>query len=375
MNRKLKVLQILPELNAGGVERGTLELARFLVENEHQSFVLSNGGHMQEQLEVEGSTHINMPVHRKHLFSFCYVWKLRSLFLKEHFDIIHIRSRFPAWLAYTAWKLLPLEKRPKLVSTFHGFYSVNPYSEIMAKGEAVICVSNSVKNYVLNNYKIDEDTVLKVIHRGIDPQHFTYGYQPPAQWLEKWHKRIINLDGKFLITLPGRFTAWKGHSDFLEILYYLKRDGIPVHALLVGEINPHKTNYYQRLKKMIIKLNLSQNVSILEHSNELREIMSISDLVVSCSTEPEAFGRVSLEALSLGVPVIAYSHGGVREQLETLFPYGMIEANKKLAMRLKIRDYYQREDKPKPVPNVRFTLNKMNNKVSDLYRSLTEKNM
>ncbi|MAH39819.1 MAG: glycosyl transferase [Puniceicoccaceae bacterium] len=375
MNRKLKVLQILPELNAGGVERGTLELARFLVGEEHQSFVLSNGGRMQEQLEAEGSTHINMPVHRKHLISFCYVWKLRSLFLKERFDIIHFRSRLPAWLTYTAWKSLPQGKRPKLVSTFHGFYSVNPYSEIMAKGEAVICVSDSVKNYALDNYKIDADKVLKVIHRGIDPQYFSYGYQAPAQWLEKWHKRMIKLSGKFIITLPGRFTAWKGHSDFLKILYYLKRDNIPVHALLVGEINPRKTKYYQRLKKMIIKLNLSQDVSILEHSNELREIMSISDLVVSCSTEPEAFGRVSLEALSLGVPVIAYSHGGVREQLETLFPYGMIEANKKSAMRIKIRDYYQSKDKPKPIPNIHFTLNRMNNKVIELYRSLTEKNM
>ena len=125
---------------------------------------------------------------------------------------------------------------------------------------------------------------------------------------------------------------------------------------------------------MIIKLNLSQDVSILEHSNELREIMSISDLVVSCSTEPEAFGRVSLVALSLGVPVIAYSHGGVREQLETLFPYGKIEANKKSTMRLKIRDYYQRKDKPKPIANTRFTLDKTNNKVLNLYESLINRN-
>ena len=121
---------------------------------------------------------------------------------------------------------------------------------------------------------------------------------------------------------------------------------------------------------MIVKLKLSQDVSILEHSNDLREIMSVSDLVVSCSTEPEAFGRVSLEALSLGVPVIAYSHGGVREQLEALFPYGRIEANKKSTMRLKIREYYYLENKPKPIPNTRFTLDKTNNKVLNLYHSL-----
>ena len=370
MKRSLKVLQIVPELNAGGVERGTLELGRFLVENEHQSFVLSNGGRMLEQLEAEGSTHITMPVHRKHLFSFFYVWQLRKLFMKEGFDILHIRSRMPAWLAYSAWKLIPTQKRPKLVSTFHGFYSVNPYSEIMAKGEAVISVSNSVKNYVLENYSINRDTSLKVIHRGIDPNYFHYDYRASPQWLEKWSQKTKKIKGKFLITLPGRFTAWKGHGEFLEILYYLKKDGIPVHALFVGEINTRKNNYYQRLKRMIVKLKLSQDVSILEHSNDLREIMSVSDLVVSCSTEPEAFGRVSLEALSLGVPVIAYSHGGVREQLEALFPYGRIEANKKSTMRLKIREYYYLENKPKPIPNTRFTLDKTNNKVLNLYHSL-----
>lgn len=372
MNRKLKVLQILPELNAGGVERGTLELARFLVKNGHQSYVLSNGGRMLEQLEAEGSTHITIPVHRKHLFSFFYVWQLRKLFLKEQFDIIHLRSRMPAWLAYSAWKLLPIKKRPKLVSTFHGFYSVNPYSEIMAKGEAIICVSNSVKNYVRENYLIDSNTSLNVIHRGIDPDYFSYGYKASSKWLEKWSEKTKKFKGKFIIILPGRFTAWKGHSDFLEILYYLKRDGIPVHALFVGDINARKNNYYQRIKRMIIKLKLTQDVSILEHSNELREIMSVSDLIVSCSTEPEAFGRVSLEALSLGVPVIAYSHGGVREQLETLFPYGRIEANKKSTMRLRIREYYHLEDKPKPTPNTLFTLDKTNSKVLSLYHSLTE---
>ena len=193
---------------------------------------------------------------------------------------------------------------------------------------------------------------------------------PRPNGLKNGLKKQKKIKGKFLITLPGRFTAWKGHGEFLEILYYLKKDGISVHALFVGEINTRKNNYYQRLKRMIVKLKLSQDVSILEHSNDLREIMSVSDLVVSCSTEPEAFGRVSLEALSLGVPVIAYSHGGVREQLEALFPYGRIEANKKSTMRLKIREYYYLENKPKPIPNTRFTLDKTNNKVLNLYHSL-----
>lgn len=370
MSRKLKILQVLPELNAGGVERGTLELARYLVKSGHESFVLSNGGRMQETLEKEGTKHITMPVHKKSLFSFRYIWKIRSLILKEQFDVIHIRSRMPAWLVYTAWKQVPAKKRPKLVTTFHGFYSVNAYSEIMTKGEAIICVSRSVRNYVLDYYESTRKRVLNVIHRGVDPKEFPYGFKADSEWLKLWHEESYQFKDKFTITLPGRITSWKGHSDFLEILYYLKRDGIPVHGLIIGDVNPKKEDYYIRLKNSIRKLKLSDDITILQHRTDLREIMSVSDLVVSCSTTPEAFGRVSLEALSLGVPVIAYSHGGVKEQLETLYPYGKVEANKKSSMRLKIRDFYRQEEKLKPIENTVFTLEQTNKKVLDVYKKL-----
>jgi glycosyltransferase involved in cell wall biosynthesis len=370
MNRKLKILQILPELNAGGVERGTLEFARFLVESGHESLVLSNGGVMQETLEEEGTRHITMPIHKKSLLSFRYVWKIRSLLLKEKFDVIHIRSRMPAWLVYTAWKLVPENKRPRLVSTFHGFYSVNAYSNIMAKGEAIICVSRSVRNYVLENYPSTRKRVLNVIHRGVDLKEFPYDFQADPEWLNKWKNEGHYFKDKFVITLPGRITSWKGHGNFLEILYYLKRDNIPVHGLIIGDVHSKKEEYFTKLVNSINKLGLSNDVTLLPHRTDLREIMTISDLVVSCSTISEAFGRVTLEALSLGVPVIAYSHGGVKEQLEALYPYGIIEPNKKSSMRLGIREFYKLKEKPKPLMNTNFTLEKTNNRILSVYKRL-----
>ncbi len=372
MHRKLKILQVVPELNAGGVEKGTLELARFLVKMNHESVVISNGGRMQKKLEEEGSKHIKLPIHRKHIFSFAYIFVLRNLLLRESFDIVHLRSRMPAWLFYIAWKMLPTNKKPKLITTFHGFYSVNSYSGIMAKGQGIICVSNSVKKYVLENYSISKNKPLTVIHRGADPNYFIYNYKAPESWLSHWNKEFESLKEKFIITLPGRLTKWKGHEDLLQIIYHLKKDGIPIHALLIGNVNRRKLNYYERLKRNVYKLNLEDDVTILKHRDDLREIMSVSDLVISCSTDPEAFGRVSLEALTLGVPVIAYAHGGVKEQLNELFPFGEIEPNKKSSMRLKIKEFYTINEKPKPIKNTRFTLEKTNQNILRFYQKMIE---
>ena len=142
----MKVIQILPELNAGGVERGTLEVGKYLTEQGHESIVISNGGRLVEQLEAEGSRHITLPVHKKRLSSLKQVKILRRRFETEKPDILHLRSRLPAWLAYLAWRKMDPLTRPRLVTTVHGFYSVNAYSRIMTKGERVICVSNRVKD-------------------------------------------------------------------------------------------------------------------------------------------------------------------------------------------------------------------------------------
>jgi glycosyltransferase involved in cell wall biosynthesis len=320
----MKVIQILPELNAGGVERGTLEVGKCLVEQGHESLVISNGGRQVAQLEAEGSRHITLPVHQKRLRSLKQVKVLRELFEKERPDIIHLRSRLPAWLAWLAWRKMNPATRPRLITTVHGMYSVNLYSKIMTRGEAVICVSNSVKDYVLKNYPDVPAEKLRVIHRGVDPEQFPYGFTPDADWLGTWQQAYPQVEGKYVITLPGRITRWKGQLDFIQAIAALKARGIPAHGLLVGEPHPKKLEFLEEVKAAIKIADLENDITLVGHRRDLREIMAVSDVVVSCSTDPEAFGRVTLEALAIGKPVTGYAHGGVAEQLQALLPEGKI---------------------------------------------------
>ena len=186
----MKVLQILPELNAGGVERGTLELADYLVRHGHKSLVVSNGGQLVSQLEKQGSQHIALPVHRKSPLSLLQVRPLRRLLERERPDILHIRSRVPGWIAWLAWRGLDPNARPHFVSTVHGFTSVNFYSAIMTRGERVIAVSDSIRDYVRQNYPKVMQEIIRVIPRGIEPKDYSRDFQPDPMWREAWRKQL-----------------------------------------------------------------------------------------------------------------------------------------------------------------------------------------
>ncbi|MFU8848435.1 MAG: glycosyltransferase family 4 protein [Opitutales bacterium] len=365
----MKVLQILPELQSGGVERGTLEVGRYLVEKGHQTLVVSNGGRLVEQLEAEGSRHITLPVHKKRLSSLLQIKVLRRLFEAERPDILHLRSRLPAWLAYLAWRQMDPATRPRLVTTVHGFYSVNAYSAIMTKGERVICVSHSVKDYVLKNYPKVPAERLTVIHRGVDPKAFPYGYQPSAEWLAQWQADYPQLKGKYIITLPGRITRWKGQLDFIQIIAKLNAKGLPVHGLLVGEPHPKRLEFLKELKTAIHAADLKNEITFLGHRSDPREVMAVSNVIISCSTDPEAFGRVTLEALSLGQPVLGYDHGGVAEQLDALFPEGRIPCGDIEALAKRLDDW--QPEAPKPSQIHHFTLQAMLEKTLATYEALT----
>lgn len=361
----MKVIQILPELNAGGVERGTLEVGKHLVANGHESIVISNGGRQVAQLKSEGSRHITLPVHKKRLESLKQVKVLRALFLHEKPDILHIRSRLPAWLTWLAWRKMEPSTRPRLVSTVHGFYSVNLYSKVMTRGESVICVSDSVKDYVLKNYPDVPKAKLKVIHRGVSLDELPDGYTPPEKWLKTWNLEYPQLKNKYIVTLPGRITRWKGQLDFIEAIAQLKGKGVPIYGLIVGEPHPKKMEFFEEVKQLINAKGLHDDIALVGHRSDLREVMSISDVVVSCSTDPEAFGRVTLEALAIGKPVAGYDHGGVREQLDALLPQGKIPVGAITALVECLEKWHQTPIKPHK--NNPFTLESMLQKTFDVY--------
>lgn len=322
--RKLTVVQVLPALESGGVERGTLEVGRYLAEHSHRSIVISAGGRLVNRLVNEGSEHLAWNIGHKSLRTLLLIPRLRRFLRENRVDILHARSRLPAWVAYLAWLGMDPSCRPRFVTTVHGLYSVNAYSAIMTRGEQIIAVSDTVRDYVLQHYPRTEPSRITVIPRGIDPVAYPWGYRPEDDWLAAWRAQYPQLAGRKVITLPGRITRLKGHEDFIELIGRLKAGGEAVHGLIVGGADAKKQAYLAELQDKLAVAGLDRDITFTGQRDDLREIMAVSDLVLSLSTKPESFGRTVLEALSMGVPVVGYAHGGVGEQLERLFPQGCV---------------------------------------------------
>jgi glycosyltransferase involved in cell wall biosynthesis len=313
VSKKLNIVQILPELDEGGVEGETLDLAVYLAKKGHRSIVISAGGRLVKQLEEAGGIHIDFPyIGEKSIRCLRYVDILRRFFLQENIDVIHLRSRLPAWVAYAAWRLLPVDKRPGLVTTFHGFYSVNAYSTIMTKGEKVVAVSQVITDHIHQNYNISPCKI-ELIHGGFDadvfdPIHVDRGR---IQALRKQWR--IPEDGTPVIMLPGRLTFWKGQDVFIDSLARIKDTSFVAVCVGDTEDNPSFT------KKLLEKINrngLEGKVKLVGHCTDMPAALLVADLVVSASSsQPEAFGKVAIEAMAMGKPVVATRHGG---SLETI---------------------------------------------------------
>lgn len=323
---------MLPALDAGGVERGTVDVARCLVEQGHRSIVISAGGRLREQLLAAGSEHLCWDVGAKHPRTLLWIPRVRALLKERQPDILHLRSRLPAWIGYRAWRGLAPAQRPALVTTVHGFYSVSRYSAVMTRGERIIAISECVRDYVIRNYRRVEPWRIRVIPRGVDPLCFPYGYQPPAAWLEQWYREFPQTRDRFIVTLPGRLTRLKGHEEFIAIIALLKLRGVPVHGLLPGGTHPRKRAYEAELRKQAESAGLARDITFLGERSDVREVMALSNVVLSLSVEPEAFGRTTIEALSLGRPAAGYDHGGVAEQLRTLLPEGRVPVGDRRGM-------------------------------------------
>jgi glycosyltransferase involved in cell wall biosynthesis len=304
----ITVLQMLPELEAGGVERGTLEMGRYLVRHGHRSLVVSGGGRLVSQLEKEGSVHKTMQVGVKSPVSLKYILPLRRLLQRERVDVLHLRSRLPAWLGYLAWLSLPKQKRPVLVTTFHGFYSVNGYSAIMAKGDAVIAVSGAIREHIAESY--GRTAEVTTIFRGVDAESFNPDSVDRAR-LEMLRIAWNLNENKPVVMLPGRISRWKGQDVFVRSLAGLENSNY--QAVIVGDVE-EAHNQARELRDLIGQTHLRERVKLVGHCQDMPAAYLLSDVVVSASSsEPEAFGRVSIEAMAMGRPVIATAHGGSLE--------------------------------------------------------------
>ncbi len=312
----LKVVQVLPALDGGGVEQGTVEIARALVAAGHESVVVSGGGRLTAELHRDGSRHISWDIGRKHPATLLEVRALRRWLAGERPAILHARSRMPAWICWLAWRGLPKDVRPRFVTTVHGLYSVNAYSAVMTRGERIIAVSDTAQWYVTEHYPRVDPAKLIRIYRGVDKTRFHKQFRPSPEWLAEWRRQYPALVGKRLVTLPGRLTRLKGHRDFIDMLERLRPGHPDLAGLVVGGVEPKHRAYADELKT------LAPHLTVVGHRTDLREIMALSTAVASLSTQPESFGRTVLEALSLGTPVIGYDYGGVGEVLAEVYPQG-----------------------------------------------------
>jgi glycosyltransferase involved in cell wall biosynthesis len=364
----MKVMQLLPELNSGGVERGTLEIARALVAEGHESLVVSNGGRLVAQLEAEGSTHLMLAIHKKALSSLWQIRPLRQLIEQHQPDIVHIRSRVPAWLTHFALKGIPAARRPHLISTVHGFYSINRYSQIMTQAEKVIAVSDSVVKYITDNYKNCPAQDIVRIYRGIDPVAFPHSYQPSAQWLNQTFKDFPELENKFLLCLPGRITRLKGHETLIGLVEKLQQQYPNLHAVVVGGADPKKAAYLKEMQDTIQGKGLTDKITFVGHRSDIREWLAFSDVVLSLSNQAETFGRTALEALSVGTPVIGWNRGGVAEILSQLYPQGLIAVDDHAALFNAVKNHLDEPQQVKPVTT--FSLKEMCDQTLHLYKQV-----
>jgi glycosyltransferase involved in cell wall biosynthesis len=311
-NRKLGILQVLPALMSGGVEREVLDTAEGIVKQDYRSFVASNGGRLVSQLYQAGSRHFDLPLNSKNpLVMISNIFKLRRLIRLHNIDIVHAQSRGPAWSAYFAAKLTKCH----FMTTIHGAHSISgslkrKYNSVMVKGEKILAVSNFIADYAKDNYDFDHNK-LEIVHCGVNIDKFNFNNIEEKRIIDLARNLRIPMD-KPIIMLPGRLSRNKGHLFLLEAVKALPPKSFT--CLFVGDDNGH-LNYREELQAKIKEYNLDKRVIITSNVSDMPAIYALSDIVTCVSTKSEAFGLVSIEAQAMGRMVIANNMGGIKETI------------------------------------------------------------
>ena len=319
MSTKINVLQVIPKLGYGGAETGCYDIAHYLAEKECGSFIATAGGELLKFVKKDKVKIFRLPVHSKNPILII----LNALFLSLYIiffkiNIVHARSRAPAWSCYLACFLT----RRVFVTTFHGTYNFKSkskkfYNSIMLRAKLTIAGSNFIFSHINENYSeyLSKAKKLRVIFRGINVDYFN---QKNISILkqEKLKQEWGLTSNKFTILMPGRLTYWKGQEKFIEALNILIEDYnyTNFQAIMLGS-DQGRTVYKKKLINLVERYSLNKKIKFINHCKEMPLAYSLADIVVSASIEPEAFGRVSVEAQSMGKPIIASDIGGSKETI------------------------------------------------------------
>lgn len=307
------VLQVLPALVTGGVERGTIDVALALKAAGYRALVASSGGPMTRELNRADIEHFELPLASKNYFTMRRnADRLVELIEAEGVDIVHARSRAPAWSALWATE----RTGARFVTTFHGTYNFNNplkryYNSVMTKADRVIAISEFIRRHIHDNYRPD-GTRIRVIHRGIDMNLYS-GENVAPERLIRLSERWRLPDGVPIIMLPGRMTRWKGQTLLLRAL--AEMENRPVRCLLVGD-SQGRDAYVREVEDLAKRLKVDHMVHAVGGCDDIPAALKLADIVISASTDPEGFGRVAVEGQAMGRVVIAPAHGAAPEQIE-----------------------------------------------------------
>jgi len=320
MKKKIKVLQVIPKLGYGGAETGCYDLAHFLPEKGSKSYIATSGGELLKFIDKKKVKVFRLPVHSKNPILILLNTILISLIIIFYnINIVHARSRAPAWSCFFATKIT----FRKFVTTFHGTYNFSNkikkfYNSIMVRSDLVIAGSNFIFSHINENYTeffLENKRKLLVIFRGINTNYFNYQKVLPIK-LEKFsleHKIDRN---KFIILMPGRLTNWKGQKIFIEAIKLLnEKNDVPTFEAIILGSDQGRNVYKKQLLGLVQQYRLGKLIKFIDKCEEMPIAYGVANLVCSCSSEPEAFGRVSVEAQSMQIPIIASDIGGSKETI------------------------------------------------------------
>ena len=319
MSLNLKVLQVIPKLGYGGAETGCYDIAHYLPENNCESFIVTSGGELLKFIDKKKVKVIKLPVNSKNplliLFnSLALMW----IILYNNISIVHARSRAPAWSCYLATILTGR----KFVTTFHGTYNFGSklkkfYNSVMVKSDLIIAGSNFIFSHIKENYSkyFDVNKRLRVIFRGINVDYFD-----PTTKIESDEKKLLKQweieKDKKIILLPGRLTSWKGQELFIEAINLVNIElGYEAFYVVILGSDQGRDLYKKKLTRLSEQFRMNNQVRFIDHCKDMALAYKISDIIVSASTEPEAFGRVAVEAQSMEKPIIASNIGGSNETI------------------------------------------------------------
>ena len=307
-SKKPVVLQVLPEMNHGGVEMGTVEIASGLQAAGIKNFVASAGGRMTYDLKKLKVKHFELPLKTKNPIK---LWlnarKLAKIIKENKINIVHARSRAPAWSAYWAAK----STGAHFLTTFHGTYGLGPfgikklYNRVMTYGKLVIAISTHIKKHMIKEYKFDE-TKMRLIHRCVNIDNFSPDKVSQERIIKALQDNHIPED-KPIISLIGRVTRWKGQHLLIEALSKVKNKDF--YCLIVGS-DQGRVHYTEELKDLVHKYKLDAKVQFIDHSFDIPALLMLSDIVLSTAIQPEAFGRAAIEGQAMGKIVLASNIGG-----------------------------------------------------------------